>query len=170
MDKHCAYSVWCQARQTKGGAPQLKRKYPDGVFPDMFGWWRRPANHDQLDNNMLPIGVPSYMPSSEKSGRGLFFVSMHAMSPMATTASTCSTLSETYLRQVPFEGLELGTLLGKGGYGSVFRGRYLDQRCAVKVPLSLISWIPLLQLSCLTLAPTSVAQCVLSHPELFSQE
>ncbi len=93
----------------------------------------RPANRDQLDDNTLAIGVPSYMPSSKKSGRGLYFVSMRAVAAMTSIASTTSSLCETHLRDPPFEGLELGTLLGRGGYGSVYRGSYKDQRCAVKV-------------------------------------
>jgi len=35
--------------------------------------------------------------------------------------------------EVPFDGLELGPLLGKGGYGRVFRGIWYGQRVAVKV-------------------------------------
>ncbi|CAL8470312.1 g9854 [Coccomyxa elongata] len=99
----------------------------------LFTMGFRPANRDQLDDNTLAIGVPSYMPSSEKSGRGLYFVSMRAVAAMTSIASTTSSLCETHLREPPFEGLELGTLLGRGGYGSVYRGSYMDQRCAVKV-------------------------------------
>lgn len=43
--------------------------------------------------------------------------------------------------QVPFDGLELGPLLGKGGYGRVFRGIWYGQRVAVKVR-RLPPWAP----------------------------
>jgi hypothetical protein len=33
----------------------------------------------------------------------------------------------------PFEGLQLGTMIGKGGYGRVYRGMYDGQLVAVKV-------------------------------------
>lgn len=82
---------------------------------------------------MLAIGVPSYMPSSKKSGRGLYFVSMREAAAITSITSTCSSMGEANLREPPFEDLELGTLLGKGGYGSVYRGSYKEQRCAVKV-------------------------------------
>ena len=36
-------------------------------------------------------------------------------------------------QEVPFEGLELGPMLGKGGYGIVYRGLWRGQRVAVKV-------------------------------------
>ncbi len=83
---------------------------------------------------MLAIGVPSYMPSSKKSGRGLYFVSMREAAAITSINSTRSSLGECNLRDPPFADLELGTLLGKGGYGSVYRGSYKEQRCAVKVP------------------------------------
>ena len=47
--------------------------------------------------------------------------------------------------EVPFDGLELGPLLGKGGYGRVFRGIWYGQRVAVKVrqpPLCVLSSHP----------------------------
>jgi hypothetical protein len=99
----------------------------------------RPANHDQLDDNAVAIGIPSYVQSSASSGRGLYFVSMHEMSAQSI-ASTASCISDVFMNEPPFEGLELGTLLGKGGYGCVYRGNYLGQRCAVKVTVSL-SWM-----------------------------
>ena len=33
----------------------------------------------------------------------------------------------------PFKGLQLGTMIGKGGYGRVYRGMYEGQLVAVKV-------------------------------------
>ena len=93
----------------------------------------RPANHGQLDNN-IPIGVPSYVPSAEDSGKGIFFVSMHELGTLSKSSSTVSSmLSDISYREPPFPDLELGTLLGKGGYGSVYRGTFNGQPCAVKV-------------------------------------
>lgn len=42
-------------------------------------------------------------------------------------------------QEVPFEGLELGPMLGKGAYGVVYRGLWHGQRVAVKVPAF---WLP----------------------------
>ena len=42
-------------------------------------------------------------------------------------------LFRAWMRELPFEGLELGTLLGRGGFGCVYRGTYRNLRCAVKV-------------------------------------
>ena len=93
---------------------------------------RRPANHSHLENS-IPIGVPSYVPSAEDSGKGMFFVSMHEVSMLSRSSTLSSILSNTSLREPPFPDLELGTLLGKGGYGSVYRGTFEGQPCAVKV-------------------------------------
>lgn len=73
------------------------------------------------------------MPSSEDSGKGMFFVSMQEISLLSRGSTASSLLSELSMREPPFPDLELGTLLGKGGYGSVYRGMYKGQPCAVKV-------------------------------------
>lgn len=36
-------------------------------------------------------------------------------------------------RQIPIQGLELGAVVGKGSFGTVFRARYKGQNVAVKV-------------------------------------
>lgn len=92
----------------------------------------RPANHGQLDNS-IPIGVPSYMPSVEDSGKGIYFVTMRELSTLSRNSTVSSILSDISMREPPFPDLELGMLLGKGGYGSVYRGTFNGQPCAVKV-------------------------------------
>ena len=77
--------------------------------------------------------MPSYVPSAEASGKGIFFVSMQEQSLLSRGSTVSSVLSEASMREPPFPDLELGTLLGKGGYGSVYRGTYNGQPCAVKV-------------------------------------
>ncbi len=78
--------------------------------------------------------MPSYVPSAEDSGKGIFFVSMHELGTLSKSSSTVSSmLSDISYREPPFPDLELGTLLGKGGYGSVYRGTFNGQPCAVKV-------------------------------------
>ena len=78
--------------------------------------------------------MPSYIPSAEDSGKGIFFVSMHELSMLSRSSTVSSSiLSDISFREVPFSDLELGTLLGKGGYGSVYRGTFEGQPCAVKV-------------------------------------
>lgn len=51
----------------------------------------RPAARDQLDSS-IAIGVPSYLPSSASSGRGLYFVSVveAAAAPLSAALSTAS--------------------------------------------------------------------------------
>ena len=95
----------------------------------------RPANHGQLDNS-IPIGVPSYMSSVEDSGKGIYFVTMQELSMLSRQSTVSSILSDISMREPPFPNLELGMLLGKGGYGSVYRGTYNEQPCAVKVRAS----------------------------------
>lgn len=95
----------------------------------------RPAGTDQLESG-IGIGVPSYLPSSPASGRGLYFVSVRPADTPSTATMIDSAASFGYCsgsREPPFEGLEVGALLGRGGYGSVYRGVYQGQRCAVKV-------------------------------------
>ncbi len=43
----------------------------------------------------------------------------------------------------PFKGLQLGSMIGKGGYGRVYCGMYEGQLVAVKVPGTLVGqrWV-----------------------------
>ena len=123
-------------------APSAEKKSRKGIF--FFNYkrpcsyvivsscMRRPANHGQLENS-IPIGVPSYVPSAEESGKGIFFVSMQELSQLSRASTVSSILTDISNRETPFPDLELGTLLGRGGYGSVYRGSYNGQECAVKV-------------------------------------
>ena len=73
------------------------------------------------------------MPSVEDSGKGIYFVTMQELSMLSRQSTVSSILSDISMREPPFPNLELGMLLGKGGYGSVYRGTYNGQPCAVKV-------------------------------------
>ena len=73
------------------------------------------------------------MPSVEDSGKGIYFVTMQELSMLSRQSTVSSILSDISMREPPFPDLELGMLLGKGGYGSVYRGSYNGQPCAVKV-------------------------------------
>ena len=97
----------------------------------------RPAKHEQLDSG-IAIGVPSYLPSSAASGRGLYFVFVHDASVVSGASNSGCTSFNAVERELPFEGLEMGTLLGAGGYGRVYRGTYQGQRCAVKARLCVL--------------------------------
>ena len=73
------------------------------------------------------------MPSVEESGKGIYFVTMQELSTLSRQSTVSSILSDISMREPPFPNLELGMLLGKGGYGSVYRGTFNGQPCAVKV-------------------------------------
>ena len=73
------------------------------------------------------------MPSVEDSGKGIYFVTMQELSMLSRDSTVSSILSDISMREPPFPNLELGMLLGKGGYGSVYRGTFNGQPCAVKV-------------------------------------
>ena len=59
-------------------------------------------------------------------------VNSKASSVMARLRSTDSPLAPQH---VPFADVTLGPLLGRGGYGRVYRGTREDETIAVKVPL-----------------------------------
>ena len=73
------------------------------------------------------------MPSVEESGKGIYFVTMQELSTLSWQSTVSSILSDISMREPPFPDLELGMLLGKGSYGSVYRGTFNGQPCAVKV-------------------------------------
>ncbi|KAK9827969.1 hypothetical protein WJX81_002964 [Elliptochloris bilobata] len=90
----------------------------------------RRAATEALDANTPAIGIPSYMPMctpDSPSGAGLFFMSVHET--MRVNSASASGMPA----ELPFESLELGPMLGKGGYGVVYRGLWNGQRVAVKV-------------------------------------
>lgn len=65
--------------------------------------------------------------------RGVCTPAMHSGQSHGSTLSE-SALSPT---SVPFPGLELGYVIGRGAFGSVFRGTYNGEPVAIKVNLNL---------------------------------
>ena len=59
-----------------------------------------------------------------------------------SAASACSDSPISPGTNVPFPGLELGFVLGRGAFGSVFRGTYNGEPVAVKVTAACLGSVP----------------------------
>eukprot|EP00891_Asterochloris_glomerata_P004428 jgi/Astpho2/4428/Aster-00044 len=90
----------------------------------------RPASKDCLDENTIPIGVPSYLPASG-SRNAWWFVSVQPFVP--SQFSSPRRTGQLQPKVVPFDGLQLGPLLGKGSFGKVYRGKLGGKTLAVKI-------------------------------------
>lgn len=101
----------------------------------------RPGDKLAFDDGGMPIGVPAFLPvrGGESEGQRLFFVTVdlagHA-TPKSTHSSVSlinSNYSSLLSSSSECDGLELGHLLGKGTFGSVYYGTWFGSPVAVKV-------------------------------------
>eukprot|EP00884_Botryococcus_braunii_P023575 jgi/Botrbrau1/9901/Bobra.0012s0004.1 len=92
----------------------------------------RPAGTDILDEHTIPIGVPAFVGGdSEWQGQPYYVVKMEQT--LAILDRSTWEACPQALRPIPFEGLKLGPILGKGSFGRVYRGIYNGSPVAVKV-------------------------------------
>ncbi|GIL56613.1 hypothetical protein Vafri_11948 [Volvox africanus] len=117
---------------------------PKGGFVLTF----RPASREGMDESVVPIGIPAFLKPvpdedaqagevmSNSSARRFYFMSVDlagkALSSRASSVLSAATTWSSGGSEI-VEGLELGHLLGKGSFGSVYYGTWLGTPVAVKV-------------------------------------
>ena len=71
------------------------------------------------------------LPFNEEEAKGLFFA---VISPFSDSSSRGQfAIVEMDLTMIPFEGVELGPIIGKGSFGSVFKATWSGRIVAIKV-------------------------------------
>lgn len=72
------------------------------------------------------------MVPSAKEIDGVYFA---VFTPMTSTASrgTTDAIVDIVEKLVPFEGVEMGPIIGKGSFGSVFKAIFFNRIVAIKV-------------------------------------
>eukprot|EP00798_Chlamydomonas_sp_ICE-L_P002176 gene2176-12166_t len=103
----------------------------------------RPAGKDFLDDSTMPIGVPAFLPTTGgmHSSQRFYFMSIETAASIKSNASSIKSGASsifsvmTYHTSKPadMEGLDMGHLLGKGSFGSVYYGTWYGSPVAVKV-------------------------------------
>mmetsp|Transcript_35206 Transcript_35206/g.78353 ORF Transcript_35206/g.78353 Transcript_35206/m.78353 type:complete len:865 (-) Transcript_35206:387-2981(-) len=105
----------------------------------------RPASKEALDDSTMAIGIPSFLPVADQGNNSqkYYFMTVdlaNSGNPRSSISSTISSrfsssyLSSTYSSSPDeLEGLEMGHLLGKGTFGSVYYGTWFGTPVAVKI-------------------------------------
>lgn len=73
------------------------------------------------------------MAPSEKDINGVFFAVFSPMASTSTSKGTSSAIMDIVDKLVPFEGVDIGPIIGKGSFGSVFKAAYQNKIVAIKV-------------------------------------
>ncbi|GLC36181.1 hypothetical protein PLESTF_001471200 [Pleodorina starrii] len=119
---------------------------PKGGFVLTF----RPASREGMDESVVPIGIPAFLrpvpdadgghggeAAANSSARRFYFMSVDlagkALQSRASSVLSAATSTWSAGGSEIVEGLELGHLLGKGSFGSVYYGTWLGTPVAVKV-------------------------------------
>ncbi|KAF5839106.1 hypothetical protein DUNSADRAFT_1504 [Dunaliella salina] len=124
-----------------GSAAVANKSSRSRVFDLSF----RPAVLDVLDCDALPLGVPSFVPM-ETSGRllSLYMVRLHkrgeevvqpANKPFEPSAKVTQVgqANPSLLAPRFFPGMRVQQVLGAGGYGTAYQGRWHDTNVVLKV-------------------------------------
>lgn len=113
--------------------------------PKTFVLRFRPAGKESLDECAMPIGIPSFLPVSGGMlpSQRFYFMTVDAASSIrsgaassitgSSVSSVISMISSIGSRPEALDGLEMGHLLGKGSFGSVYYGTYFGTPVAVKI-------------------------------------
>ena len=80
---------------------------------------------------MRPMHITNYsLPFTEEEAKGLFFA---VISQFANLSNHGHFSIEMDVSLVPFEGVEMGPIIGKGSFGSVFKATWSGRVVAIKV-------------------------------------
>eukprot|EP00201_Polytomella_parva_P017206 CAMPEP_0175061330 /NCGR_PEP_ID=MMETSP0052_2-20121109/13522_1 /TAXON_ID=51329 ORGANISM="Polytomella parva, Strain SAG 63-3" /NCGR_SAMPLE_ID=MMETSP0052_2 /ASSEMBLY_ACC=CAM_ASM_000194 /LENGTH=575 /DNA_ID=CAMNT_0016327167 /DNA_START=98 /DNA_END=1822 /DNA_ORIENTATION=- len=124
---------------SKDGADSAVISSADSKTAKRFVLKFRPANSEELDDQAIPIGVPAYIPEGLSGSQlGLYFCSIEdyeVVNNSSKSSSTSSQRSKNFWNEPPesIKGLDMGHLLGKGSFGSVYFAKWFGSPVAVKV-------------------------------------